>query len=349
MSPRLHVVLHEATRTGAPRVLLEQLRHLKATTGTEVAVELLVGGELADELLALDDGIDPATADVVVVNSAVAAGRLADLPTGVPSVLYVHEDGATVAALDAAGRDAVTRYDRVLCVSDAILGQLADLGVPRDRLAVLPPVVVAGTAPSADAVATARSAMGGVDDPGQRLVLGCGEGGWRKGADLFVAVAHQVVAAGAPVRFAWVGRRPPAFARLLDHDVARAGLGDRVRWLGEVADVRTHLAAADLLLLTSRHDPQPLVAIEAALAGTPSAGFAVGGVAELAADGGASVVPYPDVPGLGALVTELLDHPAAGDRLVAGAIDRWRRRQAIEVVGPRFVATIEGLLGAVRR
>ncbi len=69
-----------------------------------------------------------------------------------------------------------------------------------------------------------------------------------------------------------------AFRRLAD----ALGVGDRVRFHGFVPhhDLRPHFERADLLLVTSRHEADPLVAVEAALAGTPTAGTNVGHLAE---------------------------------------------------------------------
>jgi glycosyltransferase involved in cell wall biosynthesis len=345
MTRRLLVISHEASRTGAPRVLLELLRHLKAVTDVELAVQLSVGGPLADDLLALDDAIDPRAVGAVLVNSSLAASAVRALPSDLPAALYVHEDGTAVAQLPQADRDAIERYDHVLCVSDEIKEELVASGVERERVSVLPPLVVAPPVPSDDEVSAARAAMGAA--PGQRIVLGCGEAGWRKGADLYLAMA-SALSGDESLCFAWLGRRSRPFGRLLDEDARTLGMGDRVRWLGEAAVVGPHLRAADVLVMTSRYDPQPLVALEAASLGTPTVGFAVGGITELAEDGGALVVPFPDVHGLATLVKRVVDDPCAPGALVDGAVRRWRGRQSIEVVGPRFVDVVEQLLGTPR-
>ena len=330
MTAPLLVIAHEATRTGSPRVLLELLRYSVARLDAPVAVRLLAGGPLSDELLSVATAPDGAEVPAaVLVNGALAADELGRFAPGVASLVYVHEEGEALRTLGADARIGLAeRANRVLCVSERSRDGLIELGVPRERIAVLAPVVVERSRPTHEAIEQARHACGvsGTD----RLVL-------------FVAVAHGL-AASAEARFAWVGRRGRSFGRVLDHDTAELELADRMRWIDEVEDASPFLAAADLLVMTSREDPQPLVPLEAAMMGTPTVGFAVGGLVDLAAAGAAAVAPYPDVAALATLAAEVLGHPAHSDTLVAGATSRVAERQSIAVVGPRFVNELESLL-----
>jgi len=330
---QLLVVAHEATRTGSPRVLLELLRRTLPGHHGEVAVRLLAEGPLADELRALGTaspiGFRP---DVALLNSAPSAAVALELAADVRVVAYVHEEGEALRVLPPeAVEGLVGRCDRVLCVSEAARADLAGMGVRADRLEVLPPSVptrTEGAVPDRTALAEQVGA-----DPARPLVVGCGEAGWRKGADLFVDAARRS-AAGAT--WVWVGRRPRAFGRVLDNDVAVAGLAGRVRWAGEVADARPFLAAADLVVMPSREDPQPLVPLEAAVAGTPTAGFAVGGLARLADEDAMAVVPYPDTVALADLVDDLLGDPARRDALARAALGLVRERHDVDLLARRF-------------
>lgn len=62
----------------------------------------------------------------------------------------------------------------------------------------------------------------------------------------------------------------------------RVGVAQRTRFHGFMTqrELRPLLERADLMLLTSRHEAGPLVALEAAVAGVPSVGTAVGHLAE---------------------------------------------------------------------
>jgi len=330
---RLLVVAHEATRTGSPRVLLELLRRTLPDHDGEVAVRLLAEGPLADELRDLGTsspiGFRP---DVALLNSAPSAAVALELDEHVRVIAYIHEEGEALEVLpDAAVEGLVRRCDRVLCVSESARRDLVAIGVAPDRLDVLPPSVRTGPldgGPDRDELAEQVGA-----DPVRPMVVGCGEAGWRKGADLFVDTARR---SNAGATWVWVGRRPRSFGRVLDNDVAAAGLGSRVRWAGEVADARPFLAAADLVVMPSREDPQPLVPLEAAVVGTPSIGFAVGGLDRLARDGAVVVVPYPDTVALAAAVDELLADPGRRDQVARVAADLVRERHDVDVLARRF-------------
>ncbi|MGC1522885.1 MAG: glycosyltransferase family 4 protein [Steroidobacteraceae bacterium] len=86
------------------------------------------------------------------------------------------------------------------------------------------------------------------------------------------------------------------------------GLRTSVRFHGFLTQrqLRPHVEAADLLMLSSRHETGPLVALEAAIAGVPTVGTAVGHLAEWAPSA-ALTVPIGDCAGLAAAVHRLLD------------------------------------------
>lgn len=349
MTGRLWVVAPHATRTGSTRVLIDLLDAVVPSLAVDVAVDVGSGGPLAERLQA--HGAPPAPGErpaAVLVNSALAAGTLADLAADVPVAVYLHETGEVLASLDPAVRAGLLRADRVLCVSPAVQADAEALGVAPEAIRLVPPLVAPRPAPAASDVAAARAEAGEVTD--QPLVLGCGEASWRKGADLFVAVARAVAARPHldHVRFAWVGRRLRPFSRVLDHDTAAAGLEGRLVWVGEVADPLPYLAGADLLAMTSRHDPQPLVPIEAAGVGTPTVGFAIGGLEDLAADGAAEVAPFPDVEALADQVERLLGDAARGARVAAAAVRRAEERQSPQAVVPVVRDLIEELLALER-
>jgi glycosyltransferase involved in cell wall biosynthesis len=89
---------------------------------------------------------------------------------------------------------------------------------------------------------------------------------------------------------------------------AERGLGAVTRWHGVLRrdQLRALMDQADLLLVSSRHEAGPLVVLEAAVAGVPTVGTAVGHIAELAPDA-AIAVPIGDSAGLARATAELLD------------------------------------------
>lgn len=315
MSGPLLVVAHEGYRNGATKVLVAVLPDLVAHLGCRVRVEVRTEGPLAGTLRRMSTDSDAAAPGGVLVNGALAAGALWDHPPEVGSLVWVHEEGEALRALPERDRAALCdRADVVAAVSTRGVADLEALGVPPSRLHLVPPAIDASP-PTPEAVVAARAALGVAGD--EPLVVGCGEATWRKGADLFIDLARRL---GPDITCAWVGRRTRAFARQLDHDTALAGVSEHLRWVGELDDAMPTLGAADLFVLTSRIDPQPLVPMEAAVAGTATAGFAGTGLDDLAARGGADTVPYPDLGALADRACELLGDPGA--RRAAAAVAR---------------------------
>ena len=150
-----------------------------------------------------------------------------------------------------------------------------------------------------------RAAMRGT----ARAELGCrprdvlfafvGSGFARKGLG---AAIDALAAAGDPAfRLVVVGRdrRQAAF----EEQARRAGVAERVRFLGGKQDVRPYYAAADCLILPSRYDPFPNPALEALAMGVPVLVSSRCGAAEIVTAGESGWVCEPDdAAGIGRLM-----------------------------------------------
>ena len=99
---------------------------------------------------------------------------------------------------------------------------------------------------------------------------------------------------------------------------ARAA-GVAIRFLGPRHDVPALLGAADVVVVPSAWEGQPLVVQEALRAGRPLVATRVGGIADLTGDHGAVLVPPGDPVALATAVTRILDDPQAAARLAAAA------------------------------
>ena len=88
------------------------------------------------------------------------------------------------------------------------------------------------------------------------------------------------------------------------------GLADRVDMVGEVDNVAERLAAADLVLLTSKSEGFPLSILEAMRAGLAVVASDVGGVAELVTDSTGWLVPAGDVNAAQAALRNALTTPS---------------------------------------
>lgn len=260
---------------------------------------------------------DAATFDAVVAGSAAALLALEELPPDAPPV---------VAALPLLDESWVGQRG-----PGDLAGRLADVA-----LTIVPAAPVAEWA-----VRPRREGGLGLDpervvhhpgplDPPTRhprpgpdsaaLVVGCGPLGWGAGADLFLALADAVgpEVAGRAVRWTWVGDDDgDGTGADVRDDLALRGLGERARIVPDGADRPDRLAAADLLVVTSRVEPYPLAALQAALAGTPVVGFRPGTALLAEAGHDDRRVDGLDVEALADQVRDLIADPDAG-RLLAG-------------------------------
>ncbi|MBB5885397.1 glycosyltransferase [Xanthomonas sp. LMG 8992] len=111
--------------------------------------------------------------------------------------------------------------------------------------------------------------------------------------------------------------------------VATLGLGERVRFLGfkTQRELRPLVETADLLVLSSQHEAGPLVLLEAAVAGVPTVGTAVGHLQEWAPSA-ALAVPVGDWAGLADALRQVLSDDELRLRLAWAAQCRAVREDA---------------------
>jgi glycosyltransferase involved in cell wall biosynthesis len=105
------------------------------------------------------------------------------------------------------------------------------------------------------------------------------------------------------------------------HDLSRAlGLEKHVSFLGFRAqrELRPLMASADLLVMSSLHEAGPLVLLEAAVAGVPTVGTAVGHIAEWASTA-AIAVPVGDANALASAIAEVIGDESLRMRLAVEA------------------------------
>ncbi|MEZ4900810.1 MAG: glycosyltransferase family 4 protein [Spirosomataceae bacterium] len=145
------------------------------------------------------------------------------------------------------------------------------------------------------------------------LIGGCGHAEWRKGNDVFMAVAQQVIkhyGPAKPIYFVWVGiDENSELYEVQRFDAVRMGITDRIIHVGVTSEVFQYLSQFDIFALTSREDPYPLVVLEAALAEKPIVCFEKsGGAPELVEDNAGFVVPYLDVVEMSRKIISLIDH-----------------------------------------
>lgn len=217
-------------------------------------------------------------------------------------------------------RRAARHTDLLFAVSASCAGELEALGVAaKGRIAVVPPAVEVEL-PAAGQRQRARQQLG--LDAGTFVAVCAGRlVPIKRVADFVAAVQADPSLCGE------VYGDGPLAASL------QAAAGARLRFRGARADLPALLPAYDALVLSSRREGYPLVAIEAFAAGVPVVGYDVPGIADALEAGKGVKVPVAAGPaGLAAALQRLRGQPEVAARAVAAG------RAALPAFAPRAVA-----------
>ncbi len=339
--PDIVIVSHEASRSGAPILALNL-----AQTYAErynVIVICLRGGDLVDDFQAastalyvtsqpigsaehlapmLDALCEAAPPLFAVVNCIESRPMLRALgERGIPTVGLFHEFASNILPKTAFA-EAFRSADQIVFSTElTIENALEHTGYVRtERFHVLPQgrCALPGRTVSEASRQKERDRLSAVLQPngaeaGEFLVLGAGYVQMRKGVDLFIDVARRVLSTpeGRSARFVWIGplydpERDAGYSVYLKDQIERAGLSDRMRIVSETSEIDHAYALSKLLLLTSRLDPLPNVAIDAMSEGLPVICFdKTTGIADLLVEAGLG----------SSCVADYLDTAQAADKL----------------------------------
>ena len=358
--PYVLAISHDAYPAGAQVLLLSLLRQWKKRRPFAVRVICVGAGELRNEFeecfptLVLADFATKAEQDCalaeflngsprVIYSSTVVNGPLlAQLrPLGVKIVTHAHELQKSIERWAPGEIMAATlkHSDFFLACSAKVAENLsASHGVPKDHLGVVYAFIEPWgeeQEPNAAAKAAMREELGiGVGDV---VVFGCGTTDWRKGPDLFFEIARLACSRDARLKFVWIGGDPAPFME----KVRSAELEGRILFVGNRREARRYYYMGHIFLLSSREDPCPLVALEAADAGLPVVCFAgAGDIPGFVGEECGAAVPYEDVRAAAQAVVRLASD--AELRRTQGA--EGRRRAAERHSSVSAALQIEALL-----
>lgn len=348
------VVSHDASRTGAPILALNLVRVLSHRHN--VTTLCLRGGELLKEFRehsvavweagkptdegpffvhVLDDVIAEQPFAFAAVNSVEARHMLLPLRArGVPSVALLHEF-ASYTLPRSAYPNAISWADQTVFSTSLTLDNAVDTHhlTRTPTMHILPQgkceVPTAARSPAERKLERTRlSELFRPNGESSRrfIVIGAGYVQIRKGVDLFIDTAMRVLndPAGKNAIFVWIGagydpEKDFAYSVYLQDQLRRAGLTERVLIIPETPEIEAVYSLADALVLTSRLDPLPNVAIDAMCAGLPVLCFdRTTGIAESLTDAGlqdACVSGYLDTTDLADKLITLASSPQALDEV----------------------------------
>ena len=137
-----------------------------------------------------------------------------------------------------------------------------------------------------------------------KVVLGCGTMDWRKGPDIFARTAERVLKNVPDAKFIWIG---PLATDEFGHAAYALARDPQIRFIGEKENFFDYFLIGSAFFLSSREDPYPLVALEAADAGLPIVCFAeAGGIPDFVTNSCGRTVPLEDIEAAAQALTEIL-------------------------------------------
>jgi glycosyltransferase involved in cell wall biosynthesis len=363
--PTVLFVSHEASRTGAPILSLNIVQQLLERFN--VVVLLLGGGVLESALIECGAVIagpvslnrSEIIADLTVgnflkthsfvfaiVNSIESQITLKPLAQHyVPTVSLIHEFAAYT-------RPKSTVYNAMLWAGQTVFSATATLesaqaAVPdlnSETLRVLPQgksIVPAQTNDAdwidAEAARLRRSIRPeGFPDDGI-VVLGAGWVQIRKGVDLFIECANKVLnsSIGHKCRFIWVGgnfdpEHDVQYSVYLQDQISRSNIADKFAFIPETQAIEHVYQLSDIMLVSSRLDPLPNVAIDAMTLGLPVLCFdKTTGISDILKRNGLAdlcVAPYLDTT----IMAERINRIACSAELKAEISKKVRDVAAVE-------------------
>lgn len=221
----------------------------------------------------------------------------------------------------------------IVCAAEASRRAHVAAGYDAGRMVVIPNgFELAALQPDAARGRRLRAEWGVADD--ELLVGSVGRFNRAKDQANFVAAAGRLAARHPRCRFVLVGRGNSDDNAALQQWMAAAGLGGRLRLVGERADVPACLDAMDVFVLPSRSEGFPNVLGEAMAMAKPCVATDVGDAAWLLGEAG-RVVPAGDSQALADAVDAVLCLPvgarqALGQRARARLVAEFSMERACE-------------------
>ena len=334
---RVLVVGHDAWRNGAQILLLTLLREWKKRDDVEFRLILLGDGVLRSDFqkicptMVLTDyptedlrkealqEFDEFSPNVILANTVVSGSVLPTLKRfGVPIVSYIHELQKSIERW-APGKimeTLIANTNHFIAGAKAVGTNLNETHrVNPDDISTQESFIKTCKNVPITNLDRIRKELG--LQPSDKVVLGCGTTDWRKGPDIFAHTAERVLKNVPDAKFIWIG--PPATDEF-GHAAYALAREPQIRFIGEKENLFDYFLIGNAYFLSSREDPYPLVALEAADAGLPIVCFAeAGGIPDFVTNSCGRTVPLEDIEAAAQALTEILTNRDLSESLGSAA------------------------------
>ncbi|MCM8831906.1 MAG: glycosyltransferase family 4 protein [Candidatus Omnitrophica bacterium] len=376
-------ISHEASRTGAPIVLLHLLRWLKNNTNITFKVLLLRDGELVSEFkkiaptIIFFKNIFPKSNLIqkkinnfarkvylkylknkfkkdniyLIYSNTIANGEVLKFLSdyNYPVICHVHELEYVINLYKKSFEQTKKYVSRYIALSEAVKKNLIENhNISEEKIEI-----VYGFIPmrfyNIESYSKSRNKIcSELEIPLEAfIVCACGSVDWRKGPDLFIQLAYAVYRKKTriPVYFLWIGGGETKYLFQLLYDAKKLGIDKFIYFLGAQQDPLDYFLICDVFVSTSREDPFPIVCLEAASLGKPILCFdKAGGAKEFVENDAGFVIPYLDIEAMADAIIKLLNSPQLCECLGQQAKRKAQERFNIEIGASKIFTIIERYL-----
>ena len=222
--------------------------------------------------------------------------------------------------------------DRLIVTTDDLSRFYTDHGWSQDLVSIIP-----NFAPFEPLPAIAREEF---DTPLDAMVLlGLGRLHENKGFDTLLSALVRL-----PNHFLWIAGAGPLESDLKTM-AQKLGVTDRVRFLGWRTDVAALLAASDVFVCSSRHEPFGNIVIEAWMYGAPIVAAASEGPSYLIEDGVTGfLTPVDDAVAMAHAIARLAEEKNLATDMATAGRKQYEHYYTEEAVLPKYLDLFEGLV-----
>ena len=226
------------------------------------------------------------------------------------------------------------KCDYLICNTNDIREYVLRMGWPGERAVYLPNFIGEDSLPPVE-----RACFNTPED--QPLIVCVGRLHYNKAFDVIIEALVEIENACL-----WIAGDGP-LAGELRRKAADCSVQERVRFLGWRDDISAILAAADVFVCPSRHEPLGNVILEAWATGVPVVAAASQGPSQLIVDGeNGLLAPVDDPAKLAAAIKRVLQDQVLAARLKGKGKECYFKNFSRSVVVPQYIEFFSGLCDA---